>query len=98
MSDVRSWLAGRTPPAPAPLARWIGKIEYGGGSVLDGLVEGGLAELDRARSAPGRVRESAFHLLAADALLTYACEAALESPEPSERLGEILRKAAADER
>jgi len=41
---------------------------------------------------PGRVRESAFDLLAADALLTYACEAALESPDPEGVLGAILRR------
>jgi hypothetical protein len=35
---------------------------------------------------PGRVRENAFHLLAADALLTYACEAALESDDPEAAL------------
>ena len=50
------------------------------------LLRGGLRELDRARTAPGRVRESAFHLLAADALLTYACEAALETGDPEAEL------------
>jgi hypothetical protein len=32
------------------------------------------------------VRESAFDLLTADALLTYACEAALEAEDPESTL------------
>lgn len=50
------------------------------------LMRAGLAALERAAARPGRVRESAFHLLAADALLTYACEAALESADPESAL------------
>jgi len=46
--------------------------------------------LDAARARPGRVRESAFRLLEADALLTYACEAALESGDPEAALRRIL--------
>lgn len=42
----------------------------------------GAAALDRALENPGRVRSSAFELLTADALITYACEAALETDDP----------------
>jgi len=52
--------------------------------------------LARARRSPGKVRSSAWHLLAADALLTYACEAALEAAEPPRAFEEILRRAAAE--
>lgn len=38
---------------------------------------------------PGRVRESAFELLVADALVTYACEAALESDDAVKALGRL---------
>ncbi|MDF2697623.1 MAG: hypothetical protein K0S65_6006, partial [Labilithrix sp.] len=38
----------------------------------------------------GRVRDSAFRLLEADALLTYACEAALERDDPETALQRIL--------
>lgn len=48
--------------------------------------------LERALARPGRVRESAFDLLAADALFTWACEAALEEDEPEERLHRILEE------
>jgi hypothetical protein len=64
----------------------------------DLLAQAGLDALDQARSAPGRVRGSAFHLLAADALLTYACEAAVEGDDPEAQLEGILRRAGARER
>jgi hypothetical protein len=60
----------------------------------DGLVEGlaneGKKRLDAARARPGRVRASAFPLLEADALITYACEAALETDDPEGALRRIL--------
>ncbi len=52
--------------------------------------------LDAARAQPGRVRESAFHLLAADALVTYACEAALEEGDPPAALRTILLRTASE--
>lgn len=48
------------------------------------------ARLAEALAHPGRVRDSAFELLVADALLTYACEAALESERPLEALTRLL--------
>ena len=50
-----------------------------------------MERLDQARARPGRVRESAFRLLEADALLTYACEAALETEGPDAALRRILQ-------
>jgi hypothetical protein len=61
----------------------------------EALTRSGLAALDRARAAPGRVRQSAYHLLTADALLTYACEAALEDADPETTLRRILRSVGA---
>lgn len=105
MSSVSDWLEARTPAPPEPLARWmedvpgLGDGEETSTSGMTGpLLTAGLEELDRARQAPGRVRQSAFHLLAADALLTYACEAALEEPDPEEALMDALRNAGARER
>ena len=94
----RTFLATRTPPAPVPLASWLEKIPLGGDGTSAALLRGGLAELDASRAAPGRVRGSAFHLLAADALLTYACEAALAAGDPRVALVEILQQAAAPRR
>jgi hypothetical protein len=49
--------------------------------------------LDAALSLPGHQREGAFHLLAADALFTYACEAALEAEDAEGALRSILDRA-----
>ena len=46
--------------------------------------------LDEARSPFGKVRESAFSLLEADALITYACETALEADDPGGALRKVL--------
>jgi len=86
MKHARRWLAERTPHPPEPLARWLDGVELSGDSVLEALMHGGLRELARARAEPGRVRNSAFHLLAADALITYGCEAALETDAPEVEL------------
>jgi len=92
---VRSFFSARTPPPPAPLAAWLEGVPVSGGTTAEVLLRAGLDELDAARAAPGRVRQSAFHLLAADGLLTYACEAALEVDDPRNALVRILQQAAA---
>lgn len=96
MSDLGPFLAARRPQPPPALAAWIGALDIGG-SAGDGLLRGAAAELRRARSRPGRVRESAFSLLAADALLTWACEVALEDPDPEAALASVLTRAVAPE-
>jgi len=93
MTDARAFLGRRVPPPPEALDRVLAERELDGMAPLEGLLREGLAELDRARRAPGRVRESAFHLLAADALLTYACEAALEADDPDACLSELVARA-----
>ena len=95
MTGSGAWLDSRRPPPPADLRARLGET---GGHAGDALVEHLLTEataaLDRARASPGRVRESALELLVADALFTYACEAALELPQPDAALGRIARAAA----
>ena len=93
MSEVSGWLDGRTPPPPPELRQALdaalgGPASAGGApaSALDALGRGARACLEASISRPGRVRESAFDLLTADALLTYACEAALESDDPESTL------------
>lgn len=89
MSDVRQWLEARRPPPPDDLAaRLVDAISPGG--LVSVLTDAGRARLNEARARPGRVRESAFRLLEADALLTYACEAALETRDPAGALRSIL--------
>lgn len=94
MSAVRAWLERRAPRPPDDLLPWLDGVGDGG-PLHELLTEHALASLAKARATPGPVRRSAFHLLAADALLTYACEAALESTAPVETLSQILRRTAA---
>ena len=90
MSDLDSWFAGRNPPPPSDLAGALDPTHLGASSLVASLTDAGVSRLDDARARPGRVRESAFRLLEADALLTYACEAALEADDPEAALRRVL--------
>lgn len=96
MTDARGFLAARAPTPPEALGRWLEGAALDGVEPLEGLTRAGLDALDSARATPGRVRNSAFHLLAADALLTYACEAALEEEDPARALTRLVERAAED--
>lgn len=102
MRSVSAWLAGRRPAPPGKLAARMASTgpaesEVEGG-VAEALARRGLEALDEARRAPGRVRESAFSLLTADALLTYACLAALETPDPEPFLEDLVGRSASPDR
>lgn len=95
------WLATRTPPAPNELQAWL-KIPDDGGDLAGGvasipgrLVAGGLGHLDESVARPGQDREAAYQLLAADALITYGCEAASEATDVGGVLGDILVRVSA---
>lgn len=89
MSDLSAWLVERKPEPPEDLGTGMAG-DVPPGPVGRALAEAGLARLGQARARPGRVRDSAFRLLEADALLTYACEAALEAEDPEAELRRIL--------
>jgi len=82
MDGLQDWLQRRLPPIPEAfrshltLPREVSVEEEGPRSLA--LAVTASAELQRALSLPPGERTAAFHLLAADALLTYACEAAVE--------------------
>lgn len=97
MTGASRWLAERTPPPPEPVARRLRQKNYRGETVSEALATAAIEELRQARATPGRVRASAYHLLAADALLTYACEAALDEADACVELSKILRSAAASD-
>ncbi len=61
-----------------------------GASVTESLMVAGLLHLDEAVARPGRDREAAYQLLAADALITYGCEAASEADDVRGVLREAL--------
>src|SRR5690606_6671499 len=100
MTDVRAWLAGRSPRPPEALPL---PVEDGAGPLTDRLARAGAAALERALVGAGE-RRGAYELLAADALITYACESAAEAsagaedaatdaasgPDPEPRLLRIL--------
>ena len=99
MADGRAWLDGRRPEPPEDLRRRVeealASARAASGERSDEtdarvLIEAGRERLERAMARPGRVRESAFELLVADALVTYACEAALESDDAVEALGRLM--------
>lgn len=92
MTGTAAWLDARYPGMPAELRQALDEAladgqdaEVEGGSVADRLAAAGLTAL--ARSIRGTERSTATDLLAADALLTYACEAAAEAgPAELDRL------------
>jgi hypothetical protein len=91
--EIEEWLAARRPPPPPDLGsslRSTGAKSSPERTVAAALTASAGDLLDQARARPGRVRESAFRLLEADALLTYACEAALEAEDPEAVLLRIL--------
>ena len=88
MSGLIDWIRRRRPRAPDVLVAAIGEavgapVEAWGRRSVSAdvepreLAEAGLETLDRVIGGPGD-RGSAADLLSADALLTYACEAAAE--------------------
>jgi hypothetical protein len=97
VTDLRAWLAGRTPRPPDALPL---PIAEGSGAVTDRLADAGAEALERALEQKGE-RRGAFELLAADALLTYACESAAgphpeggEAPDPEAELLRVLERLA----
>lgn len=77
---LEMWLQEREPAVPGPFLPHL----LGDPSVPPGVAELadlGEAALFRALGKPGRNRGAAFDLLAADAFLTYACEAGAEEAD-----------------
>jgi hypothetical protein len=79
-SPDSTWLAERTPAAPRALLARMQQALAGSPHAADRATRLGNAALACLREAlpKGRDRSAALPLLAADALLTYACEAAAE--------------------
>lgn len=78
MNTLREWLATRKPEPPPKLAERLAEIvgdeAFDGASTADVLIERGIQTLRSALSD----RDGALDLLAADALITYAMEAAAD--------------------
>jgi len=96
VSALGEWLASREPEPPRALAEALGALAVAaegpaeGRGLRDALAAAARERLESAMARPGRVRDSAFRLLEADALFTYASEAALETEDPARGLLAIL--------
>lgn len=77
------WVARRWPAPPADLGAAMTRVlEAESEPDSEAFHAAARACLSSARRSPGRVRASAFDLLVADALLTYACASALDAEDP----------------
>ena len=92
MNHLKGWLTAREPTAPEGLLRGLEPVSSQGASLSDALGSAAAHHLGEALARPGRDREGAYHLLAADALLTYACEAATEEADTERVLARLLER------
>jgi hypothetical protein len=100
---ARRWVAERTPEAPPALATFVAEALDGapGGETPEAIARACLWAGERALSGVlsrdtgerQAARGIAHDLLTTDALVTYAFEAAAESPD---RIGELARDAMAE--
>jgi hypothetical protein len=86
VTQLRGWLAGRTPAPPEALPL---EVPDGEGDPGKQLLDAAGAALDRALAGEGE-RRGAYDLLAADALITYACEHAASVADPEADLLRII--------
>lgn len=91
------WIRWARPPVPAAFrARMEGRKGIDGEErpSPEALLRAAEVALVRSREAEDAPRDGAFDLLAADALLTWAAEAALEDEDPLHALDELVRRVA----
>lgn len=94
MTALGDWLDARRPAVPEGLREWLA-VDGDPALSVAALTDLGIAALDRAEVSRRLDRRAAFRLLAADAFLTYACEAAVDEPRVASRLRLILDRCAA---
>lgn len=92
---VPEWTGRLRPPVPPEVAALLVLARDGSGQAVapstETLAESAGAALDRALSGD-RSRNAAWHLLGADALLTCACEMALDGPGADGTLEDLVRR------
>ncbi len=89
--SLEAWLRSRTPEVPEPFLPHLLRDEAWSVDSR-GLAARGEAALRRALETPGRVRSAAFHLLVADAFLTWACEVVAREADVGEGLEALMKK------
>jgi hypothetical protein len=83
-APVSAWIRGRNPAPPPQLVARIDELVAGvapQAAVADTLIDAAQAAMTRLLSQACLTRDSALDLLAVDALVTYAFEAAADDPE-----------------
>jgi hypothetical protein len=75
---IGDWLASRVPSPPPSLAQLLGEIVGGETCELANLPDSLITQAVKLLETIGDDRDAAIHLLAADALITYAMEAAAD--------------------
>ena len=92
--SLEEWFSERIPDIPAPFLPFL--LAGAGGPFSPGdLVARAERSLSQALQESGKGRGAAFHLLAADAFLTYACEVAAEGSSGTDvprELEEVLAR------
>ena len=97
MSESK-WIEGRVPPVPIAFRPWMEEPRTMGSANRSGPSPEALAEaaekaLTRSLGPSGRERDGAFDLLAADGMITYACEAIVaKSSDPLPGLRTVVRR------
>lgn len=94
MSELGDWIRRRTPPAPEVFLPWLDASSVNLDDIPSALLDHALSSLNEALARPGRDREGALHLLAADGFLTYACEAATEVHDVGATLRSLVKRVA----
>jgi hypothetical protein len=96
-ADFLAWLRGRGPQAPAALAAELERCvarapdeAFAGGSPAEVAGDVGLATLREVVRRQEVAQDGALRLLAADAFVTYAFEAAAEADEDGTALAQRL--------
>lgn len=92
MGGLIEWLEAAGPPAPEEFASWLEPSADVDVSP-EALAREAASALTETLRGLGSGREGAFHLLAADAWATYACEVAADEtdvPRALERVLELL--------
>jgi hypothetical protein len=88
--SLTKWMESRTPAPPPALAERMGPAVHaaavGGAAPADGALAAAMTLADSILCDGSGARTGAITLLAADALLTYAFEAAAETPDTLDAL------------
>jgi len=86
-----SWIDERTPPVPDAFRPHLADERAATGEIGE-LTRAAHEAMAETLARPGRDRDAAFHLLAADGYATYACEAAAEGRDVLGGLRGVLER------